>query len=190
MRPEAAYAELIKRAREETLLASCAELLGWDELTYMPRGGAANRGNQMAFLAGLQHERATDPRLGELLGVIEGSDLVRDPFAPEAVNVRELRRIYERLNPIPRALVEELARVTSLAQQEWLSALENADFALFRPWLEKVLALKRAEAECLPRGTLYDALLDEYEPGLTTPELTALLDALRDELVPLVIALT
>src|SRR5437764_3930662 len=118
MTPQAAYDDLIRRSKEQTLLVSCSSLLGWDEQTYMPRGGAEHRGNQMALLAGLHHEKATDPRIGALLDAVDGSDLLGDPEAPAAVNVRELRRGYERQTKLPRTLVEELARTTSLAQQE------------------------------------------------------------------------
>jgi carboxypeptidase Taq len=191
MQAQAAYDELIRRVREEGLLASCAELLAWDEETYMPRGGVAHRGDQMAFLAGLQHERATDPRLGELLAALEGSALVSDPESPAAANVREVRRTYDRLTRLPRRLVEETARVTSLAQQAWADARADADFERFRPWLEQVLALKCREAECLGYPeTPYDALLDEYEPGATRAGLAGLFAALRAELVPLLNALT
>src|SRR5947208_93930 len=85
MTAQQAYGELIRRTREAALLASCAELLGWDELTCMPRAGAAHRGEQLALLAGLLHARGTDPRLGELLAAVESSPLVRDSLAPEAV---------------------------------------------------------------------------------------------------------
>src|SRR4051812_5507774 len=111
MTPEAAYSELIRRTREEALLASIGDVLGWDELTYMPCEGAKHRGDQLAYLAGLQHQWGTDPHLEELLATIEGSDLVRDPDAPAAVNVRELRRQYDRARRLPRKLVEERARV-------------------------------------------------------------------------------
>src|SRR5438105_4044416 len=113
MHADAAYQELVRRAREDTLLSSCISLLGWDELTYMPRGGVENRGNQMAFLAGMQHERATDPRIGDLLDIVAGSQSLSDPEAVAAVNVREWRRTYDRQRKLPRSLVEEIARVTS-----------------------------------------------------------------------------
>jgi carboxypeptidase Taq len=191
MKAQAAYDELVRRSRQEALLASCAELLGWDEETYMPRDGVAHRADQMAFLAGLLHEWATDPRVGELLGVLEGSALVRDPESPATVNVRETRRVYDRLTRLPRRLVEELARTTSFAQQEWGVARQNADFCSFRPWLEKVVALKRHEADALGyEDAAYDALLEDYEPGATSRALAQLFDALRRELVPLVTALT
>jgi carboxypeptidase Taq len=190
MNAQAAYEELVRRAREEALLGSCAELLGWDELTCMPRGGADFRGRQMALLAGLLHERTTDPRNGALLAAVEGSDVVSDPLSPAAVNVREWRRAYDRLTRLPRLLVEELARITSLAQQEWEAARQQADFARFRPWLERIVTLKRREAEALgDHAEPYDALLDEYEPGATSREIAPLLEALRRELVPLAAAI-
>jgi carboxypeptidase Taq len=191
MRAQTGYDELIRRTRAKALLASCAELLGWDELTFMPRGGAAHRGEQMALLAGLLHAQGTDPRLGELLAIVEASTLVADPLGAEAVNVREIRRAYDRATRIPRALVEETARVTSVAQQVWEDARAAAQFAPLRPWLEKVLALQRDQAEALGyTDSPYDALLDEYEPGATAVGLAPLFDAVRAELIPLVNALT
>ena len=190
MGPRAAYDELIRRSRERATLASCSALLGWDEQTYMPAGGAEARGDQMAMLAGLHHERATEPVLGEWLAAVEGSDLVADPDAPEAANARELRHDYDRRTKLPRALVEELARATTLAQQEWVTARKADDFPRFRPWLESIFALKRREADCLgSEETPYDALLDEYEPGARSRDLAAVFDALRNELVPLVEAI-
>jgi carboxypeptidase Taq len=190
MNLEEAYDELIRRSRAHSLLASCSALLGWDEQTYLPRGGVEHRSNQMALLAGLQHEQATDPRIGELLGALDGSSLVADPLAPASVNVRELRRAYERKTRLPRTLVEEIARTTSVSQQEWIDARRASDFARFRPWLEKIVELKRREAECLGvPGPAYDALIDEYEPGAKSGEIAILFEALRAELVALVAAI-
>jgi carboxypeptidase Taq len=190
MQAPVAYEELLRRAREEALLASCAAVLGWDEETYMPRAGAAHRANQLALLAGLEHDRATDPRVGELLAVVEGSPLVADPDSPAAVNAREWRRAYDRAVHVPRALVEELARVTTFAQLVWVEAHEKSDWALFRPWVDRVLALKRQEAAAARPGTaVYDTLLDEYEPGMTGRHVAALFDALRAPLTGLVAAI-
>lgn len=190
MNPQAAYDELIKRSREESLLSTCMALLHWDEQTYMPPGGVDHRGNQLAYLAGLHHEKATDPRVGELLATLEGSPLVGGPDDPVAVNVRELRRTYNRLTRLPKSLVEELARTMAHSRQEWVEARRHDDFSRFRPWLEKVFALKRQEAECFGyEDSRYDALLDEYEPGARGREIAALFESLRAELVPLVEAI-
>lgn len=190
MNAQAAYDELIRRSKELSTLASCSSLLGWDEQTYMPPGGAEHRATQLALLAGLHHERATDPKLGGLLGEVEASTLIADPLSVPAVNVRELRRTYNRLTRLPRALVEELARTTSRGHQEWVTARHERDFNRLRPSLETIFALKRQEADCLGfQDQAYDALIDEYEPGARSKDLAALFAALRAELVPLVAAI-
>lgn len=186
MHPHTAYDELLRCCREESLLASIAELLEWDELTYMPAAGVEHRGNQQALIAGLHHQRTTDPRLGELLDIVEDSELVNDPDSLAAANVRLLRRAFSRARKLPQALVEEQARVVSVAQQEWAVARSRSDFGVFLPWFEKVVCLKRQEAEALGYETEpYDALLDDYEPGVDSAQIAGLLHALRGELLPL-----
>jgi carboxypeptidase Taq len=190
MTPQAAYDELIRRAREESLLESCQALLGWDELTYMPPGGVAARADQLSHLVGLHHALATDPRIAELLATLEGSTLVQEPTSNVAVNVREIRRTYDRLTRLPRTLVEELAHLAPLAQQQWATSRQEADFASFCPWLEKIVALQRQEAECLGYDKVpYDALLESYEPGARTADIARLFAALRAELTPLLMAI-
>src|SRR5439155_22021000 len=102
----------------------------------------------------------------------------------------EIRRSYDRSVKLPSDLVEELARTTTRAQQVWQEARAANDFAAFRPWLEKIVALKRREADAIGyQASPYDALLDEYEPGATAAEITQVFAALRHDLVPLVQAI-
>ncbi len=181
------YAELLRRVKDASVLGSCASVLGWDERTYMPRGGAAHRADQMALLARLTHEMTTAPVIGEILAAVEATDLTRDPAFDTAVNIREIRRSYDRAVKLPQRLGEELARVTSLAQQVWQEARGANDFEAFRPSLEKIVELKREEAQAVGyKGVPYDALLDEYEPGAATAEITRVFAALRQDLAPLV----
>jgi len=183
-RTEQSYADLIRRVKDYNLLSSCGSVLGWDERTYMPHEGSAHRAEQMALLARLTHEMATAPKIGELLAEVEGMD------GDAAANVREIRRGYDRAVKLPPDLVEELARTTTRAQQVWQEARAANDFAAFRPWLEKIVGLKRREADAIGyKASPYDALLDEYEPGATAAEITQVFAALRDELVPLVQAI-
>ena len=184
---QTAYTELVRRSKELGVLNSCAAVLAWDQQTYMPTNGANLRGEQMALLASLVHQRFTDPKIGELLAAIEGSDLVTDPEADAAANVRELRRSYDRATKLPQALVEELARVTTQAQQVWQTAKAKNDFPQFQPWLEKVVALKREEAAAVGfKDHPYNALIEEYEPGTTVADLKVLFAGLTQELVPLI----
>lgn len=183
-----AYEELLAWMKETSLLASCGGVLGWDERTYMPRKGSAHRGNQLALLAGMVHGRTIEPKVGEWLG--EAETVTRDPLSPEAVNLREWRRRYDRNTRLPTSLVEELARVTTVGQQVWSDAREKNDYAAFKPTLKEILRLTKAQAEALSDGGgLYDALLDDYEPGETTANLKEVFASLRDDLIPMVDAI-
>src|SRR5207302_1179469 len=143
MNADQAYTELIRKVKECRLLGSCAELLAWDERTYMPHHGSAHRAEQMALLARLTHEMMTAPEVGQLVALAEGSSAKGDRYSPEAANVREIRRSYERLVKLPKELAEELARVTTRAQQVWEEARAADDFAAFQPWLENIVQLRR-----------------------------------------------
>lgn len=187
---ETLYAELVEQLRKTAILESCGSVLSWDEQTYLPPGGAEHRANQLSLISGLAHERRTAPRIGELLAELEQQDL-GPADGPMAVNVREARRDYDRATKLPQRLVEEMSRVVSLSQQAWIEARKQKDFPKFLPWLEQVVSLKREEAEALgyAGGIPYDALLDYYEPGAKSSEITTVFAALRDELVPLVAAI-
>lgn len=185
------YDELVTRLRQTERLKSCAHVLGWDEQTYLPPKGAEHRAEQLALLAGLIHERATSPRLGELLDGLGETSAGAEAGSVEAANIREARRSYDRATKLPRQLVEELSRTTTLSQQAWVKARKNKNFAEFQPWLEKVVGLKREEADALgsSTGEKYDALLDDYEPGATSEQVAAVFDPLRKHLVEFVQAI-
>ena len=191
MNSDKAYEELIQLSRTETVLVSCAQVLQWDAEICMPKRGVEHRGQQMALLAGLAHDRATDPKVGELLSAIESSDIMSDADSAQAVNVREMRRDYGRATRLPKKLVEEMARVSAMSAQAWSEARDRDDFKAFAPWLDKTFALAREKADAFgyDGGVRYDALLEDYEPGMTTAQLTPLFAKLRQELVPLVEAL-
>jgi carboxypeptidase Taq len=178
------YGSLVSKQREIKLLNGVSGLLGWDQETYMPHKAGEVRAEQLALLAGLIHDRVAAPEIGDLLGKLEKGSL--EPA--KAAVVRETRRVFDREVKIPKELVEEMARTTSRAQEAWAKARKEKDFPAFAPWLEKVIDLKKRAAKllALPGQDLYDALLDDYEPGCTVKELTALFEGLEKKLVPLV----
>jgi len=181
--PDPRYDELVRRLKEASLLESVNELLNWDLESYMPPKGACLRADQLGLVAALAHQKATDPRVGELLSGLEGSELVKDPGSCEAVVIREARRDYDKRTRLPASLVAELAKTAALARQDWAQARKDSDFSKFLPSLERVVALARQKAAAY--GTFaepYDALLDDYEPGTTSAELTQVFSSLRVEL--------
>lgn len=178
-----AYAELIERFKDFRVLESIGSIVSWDQHTYMPPKGADHRAGQMGLLAKLGHEKLTSPRLGEMLGQVEGQSLDET----QSVNVKEIRRTYDRAVKMPAKLVEEIARTVSAAQNVWAESRKNNHFPSFAPWLDKIVTLKREEAKAVGyKESPYDALLDEYEPGATAAEITRVFAELRADLVPLV----
>ena len=190
--PKSHYDELLTLVRKSALLGSCGAVLGWDRETYMPHGGNEHRANQLSLLAGVAHEWSTSPRIGELLDQLADSEFNDGVESDSVANIREIRRAYERARKLPQRLVEEMSRVTALAQQHWAEARSENDFEKFEPWLKQIVDLKREEAAAVgfaDNGESYDALLDEYEPGASSDDVSKVFDALRDELVPLLDAI-
>jgi carboxypeptidase Taq len=182
-----AYDRLCEHARETALFVSIEALLNWDERTYMPPAAGPYRAEQVALLAGVIHERHTAPQVGQWLAELAASPLAADPASDTGATIRQLQRQYDRKSKLPKALVQELTRAAVLGQQAWVAARQRDDFASFRPHLQKMIELKRQEADALGHsGNRYDALLEDYEPGETTANLKRVLGALRDDLVPLV----
>ncbi len=186
VKPQTAYEGLLALSREAKLVGSIGSLASWDQEVMMPEGGVEYRAQQMALLARLTHERSVDPRIGELLETCESdASVTRDADSPAAANVREIRRDYDRATKLPADLVEEMARTASIAQHEWAKARKDSDFKRFQPWLKKNIELLRRKAACLgvPRGgEPWDALADEYEPGMTAAEIEKLFTPLRARL--------
>src|ERR1043165_5476329 len=163
--------ELCDLTRQAATLSSVVQLLNWDQETYMPSAAGAHRAEQQSMLASLVHERRTSPRIGELIAACESDkSLTGDPASPTAAMVLEFRRDYDLATKLPGDLVAEIARTGSHAQEVWKEARAKSDFAMFAPWLEKMMALARRKADCYgiskgkdgKPGERYDALLNEY----------------------------
>src|SRR6266516_320759 len=173
--------ELLDFMHEIADLSALGSIAEWDQNTAMPAGATPVRGFQMATIKGVLHERWTSTRLGSLLSELRQK--VQEASFSDADRglVREALRGYERATKLPRKLVEEIARVQAESFDAWRRARENNDFASFAPWLSRTVALEREVADRLGFvETRYDALLDEYEPGMTTRKLDALFKSVRE----------
>ncbi len=185
-----AFTDLKSRLDEVTTLGQINALLDWDMQTKMPEGASESRARHQSTLSKLIHEMFTADETGKLLdeSAVETKSAAFDSF--EASYYRVARRDYDRAKKLPADLVAEITRVASLAHNIWAKARQENDFKSFAPTLEKVVELKIKAAECLGyTDHIYDALLDEYEPGLKTADVATLFDGLRKDLVPLLKAI-
>ena len=180
-RNDANISELLDRMHEIADLTALGALAEWDQNTDMPEGAGEVRGDQMATLQGVLHGLWTSERLGHLLTRLESSSAQANLTDADKGMVREARRAYDRATKLPRNLVEELARVQAGSFESWRKARANNDFASFAPWLSRTIALQREVADRLSfKETRYDALLDQFEPGMTVSKLDALFAPVRE----------
>jgi len=179
-----AIEKLRDRMAELSDLSATEMLATWDQLVIMPPEGAAGRAQQLGTLARIAHERATGEELGEWLEELDGAAL--DEL--DADIVRLARRDWERARRVPNQLASELAQASAQGQESWRAAREADDFAAFAPALQRNVELARAHGECLaePGESPYDALLGEFDYGLTGADLRVLFSALSERLPPLV----
>ncbi len=171
-------------------LRGASALLQWDQETYMPDGSGAIRSEQIALLDTLSHEHLVGPAvkapLAELVNLDNG-EVTAGLSEDENRLVNEIWRDYHRAAALPKEFVEEYSQITSMAQQVWAQARKENDFAKFAPHLEKIIELKFREIDYLGvKTTPYDTLLDFFEPGMTSADVTRLFDAVKERLVPLV----
>lgn len=164
-------------------LEMAGAILDWDQETYMPPGGVQARAEARATLAKLSHEMLVADETGNLLEAAEAEGGDENTTAL----LRVARRDFDRATKTPARLVEELSRVSSLAQPAWAGARANNDYAQFASHLETLLDLTRQIALArAPQAPLYDTLLDDYEEGLTCAALEPIWAELKAATVPLV----
>lgn len=177
------YDQLVHLVKEANLVSAVEGLLDWDSETMMPEKGLPARAEELSMIAAIAHEKRTDPRIGELLTKLEG----KTADEGQAATLREVKRGYERATKLPADLIRKIAHVSTMAKDVWGKARADNDFPAFAPILSQLLELKRQVADLIGySGERYDALLDEFEPGMTSAEVTRVFSALRKPLAEIV----
>lgn len=171
-------------------LQSTQALLGWDLETYMPEKGSGMRAKQLATLAKITHNLMTSPELEEHLRTLRQPGVFEKLDTMSQALVREVGRSFDKSKKIPLELLQEMVETTAEAHKTWVEARAAKNFKQFEPVLRKIVSLNHRMAEALGyEDSPYDALLDEYEPGLTTKQLDPLFAKLKAEIVPLLKAI-
>ena len=176
----ACAAQLRERLGAVADINSAVSVLHWDQEVHMPPKGAAARGMQLATLSALAHREFTSAETGRLLDACEG---VRDPL-PEADErlISVARYDFERARKLPEKFVHEFAKECSAAYAAWVTARKESSFAQFQPYLERLIALSRQKAEYLGySGSPYNALLEDFERGMTAEQLKTIFAELAEK---------
>jgi len=171
-------------------LGAASALMTWDQQVNMPPGGAEARGNQLATVQKLIHQKSITPEVGQLIEELSIAAKDIDPDSDDARLVKVAKRNYEKAVKVPPEFTAEFAKVTTFAFGAWIEARAADDFSKFQPHLEKIIELAhRFVAYFAPYDHVYDPLLDQFEPGMKTAEVKAIFGALRPKQVELIQAI-
>ncbi len=165
-------------------------VLGWDQQVNLPPQSVEARADQLSTLSEIIHELSTSDEARKLLEAAEAEVAGCDYDSDEASMVRVARRRFDQLVKLPGDFVVRETQSTAKAYAAWAQARAESNFALFQPHLEAVVALQKERAGYLGyTDHPYDALLDQYEPGMKTAQVEKLFDELKAGLVPFVHAI-
>jgi carboxypeptidase Taq len=181
------YQQLEQEFRRLHAFRGALSLLRWDAAVMMPRGSAEVRGEQLAALETEYHALLTAPKITRLLDRAQANIQGLEDW--HVANLREMRRQRDHAIATPQALISRLARATARAEMKWLEARQQNNFELFVPHLEEVVTLVRDKATLLGQALNlqpYDALVDEFSPGMTTQDIDTMFKALSRKLPGLI----
>lgn len=188
---EEKWQELRSRLAQVQNLQYASSVLGWDQQTFMPPRGAQARAEQLATINKLAHELFTKDEIGQLLEDLQGEASKMDYDSDDASLIRVTRRDYDKSRRVPPQLVAEISQTSALAIEAWTRAREHSKFSEFQPLFEKIVELEIELANRLGyQDRIYDALLDQYEPGMKSAEVQSIFDDLKKGLIPLVRAIS
>jgi carboxypeptidase Taq len=181
------YQQLEQEFKRLHAFRSAASILRWDSAVMMPRGSSDLRGEQLAALETESHALLTSPRVSRLLARAEANSAGLEDW--QSANLREMRRERDQAIATPQNLVSRLAKATARAEVKWVEAKQKSDFATFAPHLEEVVNLLRDKANLLGKALNldpYDALVDEFSPGMTSAEIDGIFTTLGRRLPGLI----
>ncbi len=165
------YKKLLERNRQLIILGSAEAIVSWDMETMMPPKAGELRSEQLALLSQIHHKMSISPATGKLLEAITKNPKYDSRNQVEQRNVHLIKKNYDEQTKLPTKLVTAITKQQALTVNIWKKAKATQNYALFKPELEKLIALNRHAAEILQRvkqtKTPYDALLDIYEPNMT-----------------------
>ena len=188
---ESKLQELKTHLMEINDLGSAASILHWDQATYMPSGGAAARGRQLATLSRLAHEKFTDPKIGKFLDDLRPYEESLPYDSDDASLIRATRRGYEKATKVPPSFMAEIQNHAAESYQAWTKARPENDFAAVQPYLEKNLDLSRQLADFFPGYEhIADPLIDFSDEGMKVSTVRPLFAELREQLVPIMQTIT
>ena len=166
---------IYQQQKELSVFSGIASLLGWDQMTYMPQGGASDRSEHSALISRLSHERVVSEKFWEHIEKLNRQNIYETLTEKDQLVVKRLYKDVEKSRKIPSSFVEKMSKVSTMSYVSWEKAREKNDFKVFAPNLKEIVDLEKEYCRYIGgSGPYYNILLDDYEEGMTV-------DILRNE---------
>ncbi len=183
------YKKLLEKVKDIFILESAAAIVHWDMETMMPPKGIKLRSLHLAMLSRFGHKISTDPEIGILLQEITKHPEYDRLDATQKRNLYLTKKHYDEQTKLPEELVAEISKQQAITVDTWKKAKTANDFAMFKPELEKLVDLQKKAAEILMKVketvTPYDALIDIFEPKMTSETISKVFGELKEGLISL-----
>ncbi|HCR35416.1 hypothetical protein A2130_03165 [Candidatus Woesebacteria bacterium GWC2_33_12] len=169
-------------------LSYTSAIAHWDLETYMPVKGSMAHGQALGRLATIRQKMFLDKVFVNLLLKADAQGGLSDQ---ERGIIRILNRELKFYEKLPSKFIEDFENLTNTATIIWREAKEKNDFNIFEKPLVKIFDMNRQMAEYLGyKDTPYDALLDQYEEGLTSNKVGPFFDEIYKPLKDLLNKIT
>lgn len=163
------------KAKKIADLKHIMALMSWDQEIFMPEKANDFRGQQMSTLSGMIHALETDSNYLDELKASNDADA--------QIIAHDLKAKLK----LSTAHVEAMSQATAKGFQAWNQAKQTKDFSQFEKALTDIIDLKKKECEMLGyKGHPYDAMLDQYDRGMTVAVLDPLFEEVKSHLKPFV----
>jgi len=175
---------IYKEQKELSTFSGISALLGWDQMTYMPKMGVSERSEQSALISRIIHERVVSDKLWKNIEILSKEENFSKLTNKDKLIVDRLRKDVEKARKVPSEFVEKMTKITTISYQAWEEARGKNDFKLFLPYLEKIIDLEKEYCGFFDiPGPRYNTLLDDYEEGMTVKKLQNEFFYLKKELI-------
>ncbi|KYK20543.1 hypothetical protein AYK24_10065 [Thermoplasmatales archaeon SG8-52-4] len=175
---------IYKEQKELSTFSGISALLGWDQMTYMPKMGVSERSEHSALISRIIHERVVSDKLWKNIEILSKQENFSKLSKKDKLVVSRLRKDVEKARKVPSDFVEKMTKITTMSYQAWEEARDKNEFKIFSPFLEKIIDLEKEYCDFFDiPGPRYNTLLDDYEEGMTVEKLKNEFSYLKKELI-------
>jgi carboxypeptidase Taq len=175
---------IYNQQKELSIYSGISALLGWDQMTYMPKLGVDKRSQQNSLISYIIHKKIISDEFWNHIKKLLKPNNFDNLEKKDQIVIERLYKDVEKSRKIPSRFIEELSKTTTIAYNAWEESRKKNDYRIFSPHLDKIIDLKKEYCDIINiPGHPYNSLLDDYEEGMTVDLLKKEFNFLENNLI-------